>query len=53
MNSSKKIKNKNKFSSKNKDHERIEKIKNGMSYSKNGWKYISIYGDPEERGYAY
>jgi len=29
------------------------KIKNGMSYDKNGWKYISIYGKPKERGYAY
>ena len=30
-----------------------EKIKNGMSYKKNGWKYISIHGKPKERGYAY
>ena len=29
------------------------KIKNGMSYEKNGWKYISIKGQPKERGYAY
>jgi len=29
------------------------KIKNGMSYDKNGWKYIHIYGKPKERGYAY
>ena len=29
------------------------KIKNGVSYEKNGWKYISIYGSPKERGYAY
>ena len=29
------------------------KIKNGMSYGKNGWKYISISGKPRERGYAY
>ena len=29
------------------------KIKNGMSYNKNGWKYIHIYGKPKERGYAY
>ena len=29
------------------------KIKNGFSYEKNGWKYISIYGNPRERGYAY
>jgi hypothetical protein len=31
----------------------LNKIKNGMSYEKNGWKYISIYGKPKERGYAY
>ena len=29
------------------------KIKNGISYNKNGWKYISINGKPKERGYAY
>jgi len=29
------------------------KIKNGMSYEKNGWKYISVHGKPKERGYAY
>jgi len=29
------------------------KIKNGTSYNKNGWKYISIKGNPKERGYAY
>ena len=29
------------------------KIKNGLSYEKNGWTYISIYGTPKERGYAY
>lgn len=29
------------------------KIKNGTSYNKNGWKYISIKGKPKERGYAY
>ncbi len=29
------------------------KVKNGMSYEKNGWKYISIKGKPRERGYAY
>ena len=29
------------------------KIKNGLSYEKNGWKYISIKGNPKERGYAY
>jgi len=29
------------------------KIKNGSSYEKNGWTYISIKGKPRERGYAY
>ena len=29
------------------------KIKNGLRYEKNGWSYISIQGDPKERGYAY
>ena len=29
------------------------KIKNGYSYDKNGWKYVSIKGKPKERGYAY
>jgi hypothetical protein len=29
------------------------KIKNGISYEKNGWTYISIKGKPKERGYAY
>ena len=29
------------------------KIKNGLLYEKNGWKYISIKGKPKERGYAY
>ena len=29
------------------------KIKNGVSYEKNGWKYISVKGKPKERGYAY
>jgi hypothetical protein len=29
------------------------KIKNGLMYNKNGWKYISIKGKPKERGYAY
>jgi hypothetical protein len=29
------------------------KIKNGFSYEKNGWKYVSIKGNPKERGYAY
>jgi hypothetical protein len=26
---------------------------NGLSYEKNGWTYISVYGKPRERGYAY
>jgi len=29
------------------------KIKNGISYDKNGWKYVSVKGLPKERGYAY
>ena len=29
------------------------KIKNGFSYAKNGWTYISVYGKAKERGYAY
>jgi len=29
------------------------KTKNGISYEKNGWKYVSIKGSPKERGYAY
>jgi hypothetical protein len=28
-------------------------MKNGASYNMNGWKYISIYGSPKDRGYAY
>jgi hypothetical protein len=28
-------------------------IKNGSSYEKNGWLYISVSGEPRERGYAY
>lgn len=31
----------------------MTKIKNGSLIEKNGWKYISIYGKPKERGYAY
>jgi len=30
-----------------------EEIKNGLCYDKNGWKYISVKGNPKERGYAY
>ena len=29
------------------------KVKNGISYEQNGWLYVSIKGDPKERGYAY
>jgi hypothetical protein len=29
------------------------KVKNGFTYNKNGWKYVSISGKPKERGYAY
>ena len=31
----------------------VKKIKNGISYEVNGWKYVSINGKPRERGYAY
>jgi len=31
----------------------ITKIKNGISYDINGCKYISIHGNPQERGYAH
>jgi hypothetical protein len=31
----------------------IKKIKNGISYELNGWKYISIKGNARQRGYAY
>jgi len=31
----------------------MSKKLNGICYDKNGWKYISIYGKPKERGYAY
>jgi hypothetical protein len=31
----------------------ITKLRNGISYEINGWKYISIHGKPRERGYAY
>lgn len=31
----------------------IQKIKNGISYDLNGWKYISIRGSARERGYAH
>jgi hypothetical protein len=29
------------------------KLKNGYSTEMNGWVYVSIHGDPSERGYAY
>jgi len=29
------------------------KVKNGTSYEQDGWKYISVKGEPKERGYAY
>jgi hypothetical protein len=29
------------------------KVKNGISYEQNGWLYVSIKGNPKERGYAY
>ena len=29
------------------------KLKNGISYKLNGWRYVSVRGSPKERGYAY
>lgn len=29
------------------------KVKNGFSYEKNEWTFISVKGEPKERGYAY
>lgn len=31
----------------------INRVKNGISYEQNGWLYVSIKGNPKERGYAY
>ena len=31
----------------------ITKVKNGISYEQNGWLYVSIKGEPRDRGYAY
>ena len=31
----------------------VSKIKNGIGYDKNGWRYISVKGSPRDRGYAY
>ena len=31
----------------------MKQIKNGLRYEKNGWLYISVRGEPKERGYAY
>jgi hypothetical protein len=31
----------------------MKKIKNGISYELNGWRYVSVKGNPRERGYAY
>ena len=31
----------------------IIRVKNGLRYDMNGWVYISIHGNPFERGYAY
>ena len=30
----------------------MKKTKNGILYEKNGWKYVSIWGEPKERGRA-
>lgn len=43
-----KSKHENKEKNKNKNI-----VKNGYRYDKNGWVYISISGEPYERGYAY
>jgi Phospholipase B len=32
---------------------KIQKVKNGLKYEKNGWVYVSIKGDAFERGLAY
>ena len=29
------------------------KVKNGFKYKKNGWTYISIKGEPYDRGLAH
>ena len=31
----------------------MKKVKNGISYELNGWRYVSVRGNPKERGYAY
>jgi len=31
----------------------MKKVKNGCSYIKNGWTYVSIFGNPYDRGFAY
>ena len=31
----------------------MKNINNGLKYEKNGWVYISVKGEPKERGYAY
>ena len=31
----------------------VNTVKNGISYEQNGWLYVSIKGEPKERGYAY
>lgn len=31
----------------------MKRVKNGISYVKNGWTYTSIFGEPYERGFAY
>jgi hypothetical protein len=33
--------------------DKTNKVKNGHSYEQNGWKYVSIRGEPRERGHAY
>jgi hypothetical protein len=31
----------------------MKNVKNGLRYDKNGWIYVSVKGEPRERGYAY
>ena len=31
----------------------MKQIKNGICYEQNGWLYVSVSGEPKQRGYAY
>jgi len=37
----------------NETRQNMKKVKNGVCYKLNGWKYVAIKGEPRERGYAY